>query len=53
LSCVMCVVRERSLLLADHSSRVLLPTVARRMCDYKSLVDEEAIARVGLQSQKK
>jgi hypothetical protein len=33
----------------DHSSRGVLPTVTRRMCDIENLVNEEAIARVGLQ----
>jgi hypothetical protein len=29
----------------------VLPTVARRMCDLENLVNEEVIARVGLQHQ--
>jgi hypothetical protein len=33
----------------DHSSRGVLPTVARRVCDLENLVNEEAIASVGLQ----
>jgi hypothetical protein len=33
----------------DHSSRGVLPTVARRVWDLENLVNEEAIARVGLQ----
>jgi hypothetical protein len=48
-SVVLCVVRKRFLRRADHSSRGVLPTVARRMCDLVKLVNEEAIARVGLQ----
>jgi hypothetical protein len=38
---------------ADHSSRGVLPTVARRVCDLENLVNEEAIARVGLQRHMK
>jgi hypothetical protein len=40
-----------SLRRADHSSRGVLPTVARRVCvcDLENLVNEEAIARVGPQ----
>jgi hypothetical protein len=33
----------------DHSSGGVLPTVARRVCDLENLVNEEAIAPVGLQ----
>jgi hypothetical protein len=33
----------------DHSSGGVLPTVASRVCDLENLVNEEAIARVGLQ----
>jgi hypothetical protein len=29
----------------DHSSRGVLPTVARRVCDLENLVNEEAILR--------
>jgi hypothetical protein len=35
----------------DHSSRETLPTVVHRVCDLENLVNEEAIARVGLQRQ--
>jgi hypothetical protein len=37
----------------DHSSRGVLPTVARRVCDLENLVNEETIARVGLQRHMK
>jgi hypothetical protein len=37
----------------DHSSRGVLPTVTRRVCDLENLVNEEAIARVGLQRHMK
>jgi hypothetical protein len=51
---VVCVVdRWRSLRRANHSSRGVLPTVARRCVWLRNLVDEEAIARAGLQSQRK
>jgi hypothetical protein len=33
---VLCVVRYRSLRRADHSSRGVLPTVARRWCDHET-----------------
>jgi hypothetical protein len=33
----------------DLLLRGVLPTVARRVCDLENLVNEEAIARVGLQ----
>jgi hypothetical protein len=33
----------------DHSSRGVLPAVARRVRDLENLVNEEAVARVGLQ----
>jgi hypothetical protein len=49
--CLLCVVR--GLRWADHSSRGVLPTVARRCVWSRNLVDEEAIARAGLQSQRK
>jgi hypothetical protein len=39
----------RSLRRTDHSARGVLPTVARRVCDLENLVNEEAIAHVGLQ----
>jgi hypothetical protein len=51
LLCVLCVVRQRSLRRIDLSSRGVLPTVARRCVWSRNLVDEEAIARAGLQSQ--
>jgi hypothetical protein len=37
----------------DHSSTGVLLTVARRVCDLENLVNEEAIARVGLQRHEK
>jgi hypothetical protein len=43
------VVKLRSLRRADHSSRGVPPTVARRVWS-RSLVNEEAIAFAGLQS---
>jgi hypothetical protein len=49
---VVCVVRYRSLRRADHSSRGVLPTVARRCVRSRNLVNVEAIARAGLQSQR-
>jgi hypothetical protein len=33
----------------DYSPRGILPTVARRVCDLENLVNEEAIAHVGMQ----
>jgi hypothetical protein len=33
---IKCVVRKRSLRRADHSSRGVLPTVVRRVCDLKT-----------------
>jgi hypothetical protein len=53
LLCVLCVVRWRSLRPADHTSRGVLATVARRCVWSRNLVDEEAIARAGLQSQRR
>jgi hypothetical protein len=50
---VVCVVRLRSLRRADHLSRWVLPTVARRCVWSRNLVDEEAIARAGLQCLRK
>jgi hypothetical protein len=38
---------------ADHSSRGILPTVARRCVWSRNLVDEETIARAGLQSHRR
>jgi hypothetical protein len=54
LLCVLCVVRQRSLRRADHSSRGVLPTVMRHCVhtQQRNLVNE-AIARGGLQSQRK
>jgi hypothetical protein len=52
LLCVLCVIRKTSLRRADHSSRGVLPTVTRRCVRSRNLVDEEAIARAGLQSQR-
>jgi hypothetical protein len=50
---VLFVVRYRSLRQADHSSRGVLPTVARRCVRPRHLLNEEVIARAGLQSQRK
>jgi hypothetical protein len=49
----LCVVRWRSLRRTDHSSRGVLPNVERCCVWSRSLVNEEAIAYVGLQSQRK
>jgi hypothetical protein len=51
--CLLCVVRYRSLRRADHSSRGVLPTAARRCVLSRNLADEENIVRVGLQSKRK
>jgi hypothetical protein len=51
--CVLYFVRLRSLRRADHSSRGILLTMVRRCVWSRNLVNEEAIARAGLQSQKK
>ena len=45
---VLCVVTYRYLRRADHSSRGVLPTVVRRVCDLENLVNE-AMTRVGSQ----
>jgi hypothetical protein len=50
--CCVCCQVERSLRRADHSYRGILPTVARRCVWSRNLVDEEAIARTGLQCQR-
>jgi hypothetical protein len=50
LLCVLCVVRYRSLRRADHSSRGVLPNVARRCVLSRNFVNKEAIAHAGLQS---
>ena len=42
---VLCVVRQRSLRRADHSSRGVLPTVVCRVWSRKNLMNEKAIAR--------
>ena len=44
-----CVVRSRSLRRADHSSRGVLPIVARRCVWSRNLKNEEAMTRVGPQ----
>jgi hypothetical protein len=49
----MCAARWKYLRRADHSSRGVLPTVKRRVCDLGNFVSEEAIARVGLQRHMK
>jgi hypothetical protein len=54
--CLLCVVccQVEVMRQADHSSRGVLPTVARRVvCDQGTSWHEEAIARAGLQSQRK
>jgi hypothetical protein len=50
---MLCVVRKRSLLRADHSSRGVLPNVARRCVWSRNLVNEEALAQWGLPRQYK
>ena len=50
---VLCVVRERSLWRADHSSRGVLPTVLRRCVWSRNLKNDEAMTRVGSQRQNK
>jgi len=50
---VLCVVRHRSLRRADHSSREVLPTAVLRCMWYRNLKNEEAMASVGSQRQKK
>jgi len=49
---VVCVVRERSLRRADHSSRGVLQTVVRRCVWSKNLANEEAMAHWGLLRRK-
>ena len=49
----LCIVRYRSLWRADHSSRGVLPTVARRCVWSRNLGNEEALAHWGPQPQKK
>ena len=44
---VLCVVRQRSLRWADHSSRGVLPIVVRRFVWSRNLVNEEALAHWG------
>jgi hypothetical protein len=48
---VLCVVRQRSLQRADHSSREGPPTALRRCMRSRNLTIEEAIDRVGSQRQ--
>ena len=50
---VFCVVRQRSLRRADHSSRRVLPTVVRRCVWSRNLKNEEAMTRVGSQRHSK
>jgi hypothetical protein len=52
-ACLLCVVRWRFLRRADHSPRGVLPTVARCCVWSRNLVNEEVIARAGLQIQRK
>jgi hypothetical protein len=49
---VLCVVRQRSLRRADHSSRGVLPTVMCLSVLSRNLVNEEALAHWGLSRQK-
>jgi hypothetical protein len=49
--CLLCVVRQRSLWRADHLSRGVLLTVACSCVWSRNLMNEEAIACAGLQSQ--
>jgi len=50
---VLCDVTYGSLRWADHSSRGILPNVVRR-CEWsRNLINEESMARVGLQRHKK
>ena len=53
VSWVLYAVRWRSLWRAYHSSRGVLPNVVRRCVWSSNLVNEEAIARVGLQCHRK
>ena len=46
LLCVLCVVRQRSLQRADHSSREVLPNVVRHVRT-RNLVNEEALDHWG------
>jgi hypothetical protein len=50
---VLCVVRKRSVRRADHSSRGVLLTAVRRCLLSRNLVNEEAMALVGLQRLRK
>jgi hypothetical protein len=50
---VLCVVRQRSMRRADHSSRGVLPTVVRRCVWSRNLKNEEAMTRVGSQRHSK
>jgi hypothetical protein len=49
---VLCVVRKRSLRVADHSSRGVLPTVVRRCVWYRNHVNEETMAHWGVVAPK-
>jgi hypothetical protein len=50
---VLCVLRQRSLRRADHSSRGVLPTVLLRCVWSRNLKNEEAMTRVGSQRHRK
>jgi len=50
---VLCVVRQRRLWRANHSSRRVLPTVLRRCVWSRNLVNEEALAQCGDVAPKK
>jgi len=49
----VCVVRQRSLRRADHSSRGVLPTMVRRCVRSRNLKNEEAMTCVGSQRHSK
>ena len=49
---LLCVVRQRSLRRADHSSTRVLPTVVRRCVWSRNIVNEEALTQWGLLCQK-
>jgi len=49
---ILCVVRQRSLRRANHSSKRVIPTVVRRCVWSRNLVKEEALDHWGLLRQK-
>ena len=50
---VMCVVRSRSLRRADHSSRMVLSTVACLCVSSRNLVNEETMVHCGFRAKNK